>query len=421
MAFDTFDSTGVDGFLKRRYSGKAGEALAWGPDDSPAMGLLRKDREGSGDSWNYNVYYAGNPGIGSDIEVARANNAAEKSVQFRITTTDYKNMYGICQIGRKLALAASKRGPGSFEDLYSAKIDSTFSQLGWLAANWLYRNGAGVIGRVATAEASLADTSFTLQTLSDSIFFFEGLRLQFATDDTLTGTLRNSGAAVTVSAVDRNTGVITTDETITTAVPAAAAGDYLVVESTHTLAVLGYDAWAPATAPTATLFWGVDRTRDSFLYGARYDGTGTSDISEVIQDASYRVGSRHRRKDQRVCLMHPDQFLKLMKRLAADVQRPIVKSQDPDSAVIGYKGVSINGYNGEIVAMEDPACPPTIMHLIDSKTQVATSIGPMLALNTYDGNRLLRTTDDAVESQVIGYWEYMNEDPASHVSIAVDA
>ncbi len=420
MAFVEFDSTGVDGFLKRRYRGAAGKVLAFGPDASPAMGLPRKDEKGGGDSWNFNVHYAHNPGISSDLEVARANTGSEKAVQFRITTTDYKNLYGVAQVARKLAMASNGMDD-SFLDLYSGQIDGTFENMGWLMANWLYRNGAGVIGRVSTAEVSLADTSFTLATLSDSIFFWRGMRLQFATDDTLSGTLRNSGAAVTVAAVNRNTGVITTDETITTAVPAASAGDYLVVEGTHTLAVLGYDAWAPATAPTATLFWGVDRTQDSFLYGSRYDGTGTSDIAEVIQDASYRVGSRHRRKDQRVCLMHPDQFLKLMKRLQADVQRPVLKSQDPDMGVIGWKGASVNGYNGEIVAVEDPACPPTVMHLIDPKTQIVTSIGRLITLDTFDGNRVLRTSDDAVESRVISYWEYMNEDPASHVSIAVDA
>lgn len=415
----------VSGFLKRRYSEKAAKALAFGPESDPGIGLVRKKTEMQGDSFSYPVYYGHHQAESPDMEVAQAITGGEQAEQFRLTLTDFKDTYTIARVRRKLAKASNKLD-GSFLNILTGTIDGSFKTAGWRMAHSFYRNGTGIIGRISTTEASLADTSITLATPSDSVFFGRGMRVQLLDGNALTSARRDNGRALEVSAVDHNTGVITTTANWNT-VSGAVAGDYIVPEGAFdgtgtALRMLGVTSWSPATAPTSTAFWGVDRTRSSYLYGSRFDGTG-GPVLEAIQDASFRNGERHNHGKQRVCLLHPTQYLRALKDIQGEVVRVKVNSRDPDNAHVGYDGISITGYDGDIVLMRAPAAEPTVGVLFDPDATYIVSIGQTLELDDWgaDGGFLRLGDQDAAEARVIGYVEFMSENPSSIVTIDLDA
>lgn len=227
--------------------------------------------------------------------------------------------------------------------------------------------------------------------------------------------------------MNHNTGVITTSANWNT-IAAAAAGDYIVPEGAFVgggtaRRMLGVQSWSPATAPTATLFWGVDRTEHSFLYGPRFDGTG-GPVLEAVQDASFNSGERHGHGRQRVCLLHPSRFLRALKDVQGEVVRTTVASRDPDMANVGFSGISVDGYDGEIVLMKAVACPPTMGVLMDPDDLAIVSIGQTVELDNEFGtaaNGFLRLgSQDGAEARVISYHEMMNYNPSSLVTIDLD-
>lgn len=420
------DFAAASDFLKRRYDDKPAKALAFGPESDPGVGLVKKKQEMEGDSWSYPVHFGYHQGESPILETAQAITGGEQGVQFRLTLTDFKDSYGIARIGRKVTKAA-KSNAATFLNHATGKIDGTFKTIGWRMAHAWYRDGTGIIGRISTTEASLADTSITLATTSDAIFFGVGMRIQLVDGALLTSALRDSGAALTVSGTNNNTGVITTSANWNT-IAAAAAGDYIVPEGAFVgggvaRRMLGVQSWSPSAAPAATAFWGVDRTESSYTYGPRFDGTG-GPILEAIQDSSFNSGERHGHGKQRVCLLHPSRFLRALKDVQGEVVRTVVPSRDPDMVNVGFSGISIDGYDGEVVLMKAPACPPTMGVLMDPDAGSIVSIGQTVELDNEFGtaaNGFLRLgAQDGAEARVISYHEQMWDNPSSLVTIDLD-
>lgn len=408
-------------FLKRRYSEKAAKALAFGPTSDPGIGLVAKKTEQEGESFSYPVHFGFHQAESADLEIAQAIQGGEQGVQFRLVLEDFKDTFGIARIGRKIAKAA-KGLAGSFLNQMTGTIDGTFATVGWRMAHAWYRNGTGIIGRIDTGEASLADTSIMLETPSDAIFFGKGMRIQLVDGPELTDSLRDGGAALEVDKTNNNTGLITTTENWNT-VSGAQAGDYIVPEGCFAQRMLGVTAWSPASAPDSTAFHGVDRTDSSYLFGPRFDGTG-GPVLEAVLDASYDSGERHNHGRQRVCLLHPSRYLRALKDVEGEKVRAVVNSRDPDMAHVGYEGISVTGYDGHVVLMKAVACPPTMAVLMDPDAGSVVSIGQTVELDNEFGtaaNGFLRLgTADGAEARVIGYVEQMWENPSSLVTIDLD-
>ena len=102
------------------------------------------------------------------------------------------------------------------------------------------------------------------------------------TDSTSTGSLRDSGEALTVTSVSRmaTTNQIGVSPNLTT-ISGVASGDFVIpqgdLETPGTYLVMaGMEDWIPASAPGSTAFFGQDRSKDVTRLGGQRVAFDTS-------------------------------------------------------------------------------------------------------------------------------------------------
>lgn len=215
----------------------------------------------------------------SAAALTAANNASpSKGSSFTVLQSSY---YAQLRLDGKLVENARKgNAETQFVDQMKYESDMTEDTIGWELERQLFGNSAGYRGKIGAISIG-ATTTFTLEKITDSIFFRANMVIVLAT--TATGAIRSGGTTnkATVTAVNTKTGVITfASQNFTTLFGTAAIGDFIFREGDaqsggSAKVCAGLDDWNPATDPSATLFFGVDRSLNpSELAGVRYDGTG---------------------------------------------------------------------------------------------------------------------------------------------------
>lgn len=172
----------------------------------------------------------------------------------------------------------------------------------------LYRTGSGSRGQ---CNANATGTSLVLKNSDDVTNFEVNQELVFSTADG-GGTVK--AGSVTVVGVDRDAGILTVDALTAIASGAGvAADDYIFVAGDYDLKIKGVQAWVPNTAPSATSFFGVDRTADvTRLGGIRYDAS-----SMPIEEGLIAAASRAAREGAKPthCFMNYSDYSNLEKAL----------------------------------------------------------------------------------------------------------
>lgn len=149
----------------------------------------------------------------------------------------------------------------------------------------VFGNAGGAIGQVG----SISTTELTLKDIIDATKLEKGDELVSAETDGTSGSVQ-SGTA-TVTKIDRNTGVLTSDSNWTSQIASLDADDYLFIESFFGNGRTGLKGWLPATAPSASeSFLGIDRTTHDVqrAAGSRVDGTGMP-IENAFQDLQVEI------------------------------------------------------------------------------------------------------------------------------------
>ena len=96
---------------------------------------------------------------------------------------------------------------GAFMEAATTEVDGALHALARSISSALFRDGTGTIG--ATTEVS--GTTLTLVEPDDVVNFEVGMEIAFNDN---AGSERDSGQAIGVSAINRNTGVLTVDENL---------------------------------------------------------------------------------------------------------------------------------------------------------------------------------------------------------------
>jgi len=408
----SLDMTSFDAALKEHYTDEAVMNEVY--KDNPFLAMVSKMEDFGGRNLPIPLIYGNPQGRSATFINAQARGAATASLVESFTLTRAKD-YSIANIDNE-TLEASKGNANAFMEAATTEIDGAINSLSRSIAIKMYGDGFGSIGQISAPGAS---TTLTLTNTSQITNFEVGQALVFSASAGA-NTLRAAGAALYVTAVNRASGTMTVNVNTNT-IAGITDQDFIFIQGDRQdsatpsrLCLSGLEAWIPATTPTATAFFGVDRTIDATrLAGQRIVGTGTP-IEEVLIDGAVQVAREGGKLTD--YFMSYATYGSLEKSLGSKVQYVDLKV----NAEIAFRGVMINGPRGPINCIPDQNCPSNRIFGVSLPMWKLYTLGKAVRVIDTDGLQMLRqATADGVEVRYGMYGNLGCKAPAYNVNIQI--
>jgi hypothetical protein len=371
--------------------------------DHPFMAMVKKNTKAGGEYINLATRYANNQRRSATFSTAQGNTSTQAGKKFQLTRA---SDYAIASVKYE-TIKASEGNDAALMKAMDSEIESAFSSLVSSAAKSLFGTGSGKIGQIASGGISSA--VITLSDANDVANFEVGMKLVLST--------ANGGGAVrsgtvTLIGVDRDAGTLTCSGNVTAGIAAAAALDYIFAEGDYDAKMKGIPAWVPSTAPSATTFFGVDRTADvSRLGGIRFNGS-TFTIADGLIKAARRAAKEGARLDYG--WFHYDDYANLEIELGNKVQYVDVEAKDVG---VGFRGIKVTGPKTSMIVLPDPDAIKGTAFLTQMDTWTLFSVGEVPHIQDLDGNKFLReSTADAIEARCSYYAQLGTDAPGFNVN-----
>jgi hypothetical protein len=348
-------------------------------------------------------------GRSADFEIAQQAKSPGVYKDFQLTRI---RNYGLAAIQNEV-LEASVGNANAFMQAAASEIDGILRALTQDLAGGLYGTGTGERGTIAAVDP--VALTITLANPTDVVRFEVEMELTFQHVLGQASSVFVIGESK-ITAVDRDTGVITLDAFPAPwgGPPAAglSVGDFIFQRGDQPVAgdpnkkITGLAGWLPSVAPVGgpgTEFFGVQRESDpTRLAGIRYDGT-----AETIEEAMIGAGALLFREGGRpdVIFMNPLSYSELIKSLGSKVVYDLMRSSDV--ADVFFEAVRIHLPSGSAMVVADPNCPSGRAYMLQMDTWKLYSLGMAPKILMTDGLRFLRENNaDAVEVRA-GYYAQM--------------
>lgn len=382
----TLSITDLTAALKELYPDGMDETLIM--KEHVLLPMLQRRRDFGGRQLHIPLR-TGKPSSRSHDFATAQSNAAESIYRgFDVTRV---NDYAVATIDGE-AVDAGKMGEATiFIDALEAETTGALSTLGDNLAKEAYRSTSGSRGRVGSGTSS----PITLANPED-IYFWE-VGMVIGANDTDDATSMRSGTGV-ITAINEDTGQITYTGTITS----LTVGDFLFQTTQDAgAAAAGLDAWVPATAPTSTPFFGVDRsTQPTRLGGIRFDAS-TLAAEEVFIKARARCMRSNCRPDY--WFMNPTDLANFATALTG--QKQIVNSNEYD---MGFDVITAYG----VKILEDADCPRGVAWGVSMDHFGWATMGDAPRVINEDGLELLRAAStDSYELRVVARHNFWSDAP----------
>jgi hypothetical protein len=291
-------------------------------------------------------------------------------------------------------------------------MDSALNNLSKSLGTALFRGRSGYLAQLASDPGT--GTTFTLKNINDVTSFEVDMKIVFASSKTAAN---RAGGARTISAVNRDTGVITVSAALDAAL---AADDYVFAEGDNANGsgsgnkVLGVEDWLPSTAPSSgESFNSVDRSVDpTRLAGIRIN------IQDMNPEEGYvTVFSRQNREGGR------PSHLFLNHRDHRDINISLgskVVYEDLRVGDIGFQAIKINGPRGPVRVIADQDCPQGTGYSLDMRTWKLHSLKAAPMVLTLDGNKLSRETSaDRWEARIAYFAQLATDAPGYNAVVTL--
>jgi hypothetical protein len=385
------DLTSFQAALKTLYSEKKIENLVY--KDNALLAMMPKMERFFGENLKQPLIY-GNPQSRSATFSNALAQQAGSSAQLKAFLLTRVRDYALAQIDNE-TLKASESDMGAFLRAAQVQIDGAMQSISRSLAVSQYRNGSGSIGNIGSS--ALGGSVITLSNPDDVTNFEVGMVLQVSGTDG--GTSVRVGT-VQVSAVDRNVGTVTVSTVLNVSIPTIAASDFLFQQGDYDLKLKGLSAWLPYGGPSATPFFGVDRTADaSRLAGIWQDGS-SKPIEEALIDIAVRIAREGGRPDH--CFMSYTDYANLEKALGSKVQ--YVNVNAPSMPEVGFRGMLIQGPKGPIKVIPDQNNSSSNAFMLQLDTWQLASLGKAPQLFNTDGLDMLRnSSSDSLDIRIYYY------------------
>lgn len=394
--------------LKAYYSNQKVENMTY--KDYPFYAMVPKKKDFFGKNYPLPIQIGNPQGRSHTFAKAKANQTS--SVYKDFTLTRVKD-YSLATVDNEVA-EASENDKGAFLKALTNEIDSAIRSSASSMGSMVYGDGSGCIGQISTG-TNVATTTLTLAVADDIVNFEVGMTLVFAAARS-SGSLRNSGATLSILSINRGAGSMVLSAAIDT-VTGTIAGDFVFIDGDRNLAVSGLAAWLPETAPTSgDSFFGVDRSVDSTrLAGVRYDGSALSIEEALVGGLTLcnREGG-----NPKIVFMNYTDWSNLELALGSKVQYMVTEAFG--RADIGFQGIQVKTNKGVANCVADPFCPRGVAYGITMESWALYSLKEPIRILDLDGNKILRTSDaDAVELRVGGYFQLGCNAPGHNVVISL--
>lgn len=405
----SLDLTSADPILKELYRGQRVEDLTY--RRNPTLGMLEKFEGFKGRNMPIPIQFGMPQGRSATFANAQAQVTPARFKEFLLTR---RKDYSLATIDAETLEASAGADNGSFIEALAVEVDGALKSLAASQSAAIFRNGTGSIGQVASFSTNV------LQLLNpfDVTCFEVGMTLLANATD---GGVARAGAEL-VAGVNRSLGTLTsTSATWNTNITAIAASDYLAVSGDVNTKMSGFDAWIPLTPPTpGVLFYGVDRSVDTRLFGQVYDARNGDSMEESCINAQSQAAREGAGLD--VLIVNPIRMRDLQKGAQTKTyyQRTSGNAQggNGENAKISYAGIMVDGDEGPIKVFSDPRCPSSVGWGMTWDTWSLNTIGPAQKILMQDGLRIQRDpTNDSYTVRTGMYGNLCTNSPGFNVRI----
>lgn len=402
------DMTSFDPMLKDHYSPLPVANMAY--QKNKALGMLNKSakRPGGGRKWVQPIQF-GLPGGGSsDFATAMAatnNNSLYEA--WEVTRTKH---YRKAQVDNETIEATADGDMDAFEPAFDEFDKAIEAEANWINFRF-FRSRVGHIAQMTNT--GFATTVMTLDDAAGTWGVRQGdiIRLADNVPALRAGTL-------TVASVQRSAGTITFTGNIVAGVAAAATNDFVILQGDFNLAPAGLADWVPATAPTATAFFGVDRTVEpEMLGGLRVDGTDGRPMHELLIDMTVQADNLG--ADPDIVFINPRQAGTLTKQLEGKwVIAQAAGYGGAKIASIGYRGWQVNLEGHEVTIFTERCCPVNRVFELSWDTITMFSAGPAPNFLQKRAGSIIKVSEaaDAYEARIGEYMNFCVKGPGWNVN-----
>lgn len=387
----TLDMTAFSNATNKLYPGKLEKVWY---KDCPMLAWLPKTYAFEGQSRSVRPLYAGTTG-GSTFAQALAVQGTPSVEEFVVTR---KKNFVIGSVDNE-AIMATRSQRGASAQALKTSIDGSLYEFGRSLATQVWGLGGGSRGVIATS--GITTTALTLDVIQDAVNFEVGMQVTTSTANGTSGSV-NPGF-VTLTKVNRRTGVLTADQNWTTGIPAAADDDFLFRKSDFGAVLSGVQAWCPPSDPGATTFFGVNRSVDTVRLGGNRI-TGASTIEETVFDAQAEVSQNGGRAD--TLWMHPQRFSEMCKSMQAKAQYLAERGKvmSTGKVPVGFDGFVFPGPSGPVTVVADPSCPYGTGLLTRKEAWELAGLGQIPHFDRADGQQFTRnSTSDGIQYRLKFY------------------
>lgn len=325
--------------------------------------------------------------VSTDFTTALGKKNNPKFVRMELTRS---KGHGVISVDNEAANAA-KDDASAFVDILEDAVDSCVEGLTLSIEALLTGNGGGSIGQIASS-GGISTNTITLQDKSRIVLFQYDQNIQLSADDGVSAAagVRANSSDLTITGIDISNGKLTFNSNITTAIPAAANGDYIYNEGDYDgqaqRVLQGMFAWIKNPDDvTSTTFFGLDRTIHKSALAGTYLNGGGANPWDVLKEAC-AINRRNRGKADTL-LVNPMKMAELDQYMSA--KQVFMQENEPG---VGFKGGKARTPNGVIEILEFPAIPEGkamltrrdswMLKSIDGFPHPVLDAGPMWHLET---------------------------------------
>lgn len=363
---------------------------------SAFAGLVAKKFDMKGIDWNVSLGYSNIAGRSATFSDALADKDPSKNVRFACTRV---RDYAVFSVDNEL-IAASDDPKAAIARALEFETKRAFNALAISMSSALYRNGGGSVGLISSG-STVSSTTITLSNANDIVNFEVGNYVQLANTDGTSGSLLGGGAKLQITAVDEDNGTLTANAAWNSITGGVLAGTtQIFIAGDFGAKMQGLPAWVPSSAPSATAFFGVDRSvSPSRLGGIRVAGTASLPIEQACQKAvqrAFRAGAKISH-----IFLNDLQYLELVLSLGSRVQY----TSEINQFGVKWEGLQMPCFGGTVRVYPDAYCPADVGWALQLDTWVFASAGEFPMFLNKDGKEMLdETSADALQGRVGGYF-----------------
>lgn len=409
----------IDAILKDLY---ADEVPMIGVEDPVAWATCRKTVTFKGRRKSFAVQTGMTPGVSHTFSHAQGNADAESFEEFLVTRG---RDYVVIRVDREAYEAAE--GEGAQVDYVVRQVETARATAKWRMNRAFYRNHGAALARLDSAASGGGTDTLLVQEQYryDLRILSQGMQLVSSNTDGTSGSVdANPG---TVLSVNYRTGEIVISSGTWNA--SFANSDYLFLEGDFGQGFYGWESWNPLSAPSATTFFGLNRTLNEQKLSGNRPAAVAEDVTlenfllrAITENAIF--GGRKKLRLYWNTLHNTQLIRELGSSTRYEKTTTSGMSSSGPVANVGFRSIHMMVDNRELEIIADPDAPLHQGYMGDPDGFVFEGLGEATRVLRYKDDSFMwsRLGDaDAMESRVGTLGQYVMHNPGAFSNMDLSA